>query len=304
MATRIVITGANGSVGTSLLAHAAAEPAIEVVPVVRSERAAETVRRVTSAASHVVSYDDIEALAEVMRGADSVVHLPGILIETKHSTYEHANVTVTANAVEACRRAGVGHFVLVSVIGADAGSSNRYFRTKGEGERVVSESGLDATILRTSMLLGPGSAGAQAITRTASQRRTKLMAGGRYKVHPLDQDDLSRAILTACKGRKPGVHLYELAGPESLTFRELIERTAKRLGHDIAIRSVPVWVAKAGAAILSRVKGSGVTPAVIDVITADEVADLDGAERLGITLTPLDATLSKILTTAGAEPEK
>jgi NADH dehydrogenase len=189
----------------------------------------------------------------------------------------------------------VEHVVLVSVIGAGLGSPNRYFRSKGEAERAVEQSGLSATIIRTPILLGPGTAGASALARTVRQGRAKLLGGGRYTMRPLDVDDLSRAILGACRSRPQGVAIHELAGPEPVTYRALVERAAAVAGRKVSFGATPIWMAKLGAAVLSTVKGGGLSPTVIDVITADEVVPENADRALGITLTPLTDTLKKFL---------
>ncbi len=291
------MTGANGGVGKNLLALAAASGDVAVVAVVRSDRAAASLRGLSGVEVRIVPGDDVDALGSAMAGASSVVHLSGILIESRTATYEQANVAATETAVAACRRAGVAHFVLVSAIGADVNSSNRYRRSKGEGERAVERAGLDATIIRTPILLGPGSAGAAAVVRAASSGVTKLLGGGHYVMRPLDLDDLSRAILGACRRRVSGVHLHELAGPEPVAYRDLITRAAAMMGRTVTIGAVPIWVAKLGAAIKSRLSGGGVSPAVIDVITANEQVAHNADAALGITLTPLSDTLAKILPT-------
>lgn len=240
--------------------------------------------------------DDADDLARIMKGATSVVHLAGILIENRTSSYERANVAATETVVEACRRSGVPHLVLISALGADVNSPNRYRRSKGEGERAVERSGLDATIIRTPILLGPDSAGAAAIMRSVTSGKAQLLGGGRYVMRPLDLDDLSRAILGACRHHPPGVKVYELAGPEPISYRNLIERVATMMGRTVSLGVVPIWVAKLGAAIGSRMKGGGVTPTVIDVITASERVTHNADADLGVTLTPLSETLEKILT--------
>ena len=67
------------------------------------------------------------------------------------------------------RRVAFRHIVLVSVLGADPDSANRYLRSKGRAERIVADSGLSAAIIRTPILLGPGTAGARAVVHAASQ---------------------------------------------------------------------------------------------------------------------------------------
>jgi NADH dehydrogenase len=281
-------------VGKNLLVHASEAAAVDVVAAVRSDRAAAALSARPGVEVRVVSPDDVDALARMMAGASSLVHLSGILIESRTATYEEANVKATETAVEACRRAGVPHIVLISALGADPGAANRYHRSKGAGERLVQRSGLDATIIRTPILLGPDTAGAAAIVRSVNSGKVSLLGGGRYTMRPLDVDDLSDAILAACARHPPGVHVHELAGPEPISYRDLIERAAGMMGRSVSYGSAPIWVAKLGAAINSRLKGGGVTPTVIDVITTSETVTHNADAALGVTLTPLSKTLDKI----------
>lgn len=294
---RIVVTGANGSVGKNLLAHASASGDVEVVALVRSERAAASLPARPGVDVRIVSADNVDELAKSLEGASSLVHLSGILIESQTATYEQANVAATQTAVDACRKASVPHIVLISALGADVHASNRYRRSKGEGERIVEQSGLDATIIRTPILLGPETAGAAGIVRPIAGGKVKLLGGGTYMMRPLDIDDLSAAILSACRRHPSGAHVHELAGPEPVSYRQLIERVAKMMGRQVSYGSVPIWAAKLGAGINSRMKGGGgFNPTVIDVITTSESVAHNADADLGVTLTPLATTLEKMVT--------
>ena len=297
----IAVTGANSSVGQNLLAHVAERGDVRVIAGVRSERAAASLPASPRITTRVISYDDVSELAAGLEGASCVVHLAGILIESRASTYASANVATTAAVVEASRTAGVEHIVLVSVIGAGADSPNRYLRSKGEAEKAVAESGISSTTIRTSILLGPGTSAAAAIVRTAGQGKARLLGGGHHFMRPLDVDDLSRAILEVCRTRPEGVSVHELVGPESISYRELIGRVAGMMGKGISIGVIPVWIAKLGTAITSRVNGGGVSPTVIDVITTDEVVERNADADLGISLTPLTTTLHHILSEKNRE---
>lgn len=292
---KIAVTGANGSVGLNLLRHLREREDMEVVACVRSERAAHEIPESPRVRVRVVSFDDREGLSEVMTGAACVVHLAGILLEGRGTSYESANVDTTLAVAEAAVRAGVEHLVLVSVVGADAESKNRYFRTKGLAETAFAESGIPATIVRTPILLGPGTAGASALLRTVRAGGARLLGGGRYTMRPLDVDDLCSALMRIFAKRPEGVVLHELVGPEPVTYRALLERAAEVAGTRVSLGSVPIGFAKAGAAVRSRLRGGGFTPTVIDVITRDEVVEKNADAELGITLTPLTETLRRIL---------
>jgi uncharacterized protein YbjT (DUF2867 family) len=292
---KIAITGANSSVGQNLLAHLAGRGDSDVVACVRSEGAAAALPRSARISPRVVPYDDVGGLSEAMRGADCVVHLAGILIEWKGTSYETANVATAEAVARAAAEAGVPHLVLVSVVGADARSSNRYFRTKGQAEVVFSASGIPSTILRTPILMGPGTAGAAALARTVRMGKARLLGGGTYTMRPLDVDDLSEAIMAICRTRPAATAVHELVGPEAVTYRALVERAARTAGAPVSLGSMPIGSAKVGAWLRSRLKGGGVTPTVIDVITMNEIVEKNADAELGITLTPLDETLRKIL---------
>jgi len=65
--------------------------------------------------------------------------------------------------------------------------------------------------------------------------------------------------------------------------------------NPLTIGKIPIWSAKLGAAITSRLRGGGISPAVIDVITSSEVVQKNADAEMGISLTPLSTTLETIL---------
>ena len=292
---RIAITGANSAVGKVLLRHVADQSDTHAVACVRSARAATTLPASPNISPCVVDYHDREKLTTALTGNTCAIHLAGILMESPASSYQVANVDATRSVVDACRKAGVGHVVLVSALGADPKAANRYLSSKGEAERIVVESGVSAAIIRTPILLGPETAGGRAVVHAAALRTVTLLGGGRHAIRPLDVDDLSRAILRCCRSPRAGAAIYELVGPETVTYRDVIVRTAKLMGRDVAIRSMPVWLARLGAAIAGWRRRGGMTPTVIEVITSHEVVRQNADVALGVSLSPLSATLEKLL---------
>jgi uncharacterized protein YbjT (DUF2867 family) len=293
----VAITGANSAVGKALLARVAAEETLRAVAVVRRPEARDGLPRSPRISSRVVGYDQPERLTDTLSGAGCVVHLAGILIESPTTDYRTANVDATRSLVTAARAAAVPHVVFVSSLGADPRSRNSYFRSKGEAEHLIADCGIDATIIRTPLLLGPDTAGGRSLRRTASRNAVRVLGGGAHRLRPLDVDDLCRAILGCCDQPPAGVRTCDLVGPETLTYRELLERTARCLGRELAVRSTPVWLARLAAGLTGLVRTGGLTPAVIDVITSDETVDRNADGDLGVRLTPLSETLAKLCQT-------
>ena len=291
---KVAITGANSSVGKNLLVRLSKEEDITIVAGVRNEKVIPELPKSPAIKPTVINYDDIKSLEKALDGADIVIHLAGILIETKHSNYANANIAATAAIVDAAKKSDVKSIIFISVVGASPESRNAYFRSKGVAEGLVLSSGLGARILRTPILFGPNAAGSQAIIGMISSGQAKLLGGGHYQMRPLDIDDLSEALTVLCSTSIQDQVTYDLVGPESAPYRDIIEMTAQVMGKTIAFGNVPILLAKFGAAITSILKGGGITPTVIDVITQDEIVKTNADSALGITLTPMKQTLKKM----------
>ena len=291
---KVAITGANSSVGKNLLVRLSKEEDITIVAGVRNEKVIPELPKSPAIKPTIINYDDIKSLEKALDGADIVIHLAGILIETKHSNYANANIAATAAIVDAAKKSDVKSIIFISVVGANPESRNAYFRSKGVAEELVLSSGLGARILRTPILFGPNAAGSQAIIGMISSGQAKLLGGGHYQMRPLDIDDLSEALTILCSTSIQDQVTYELVGPESAPYRDIIEMTAQVMGKTITFGNVPILLAKFGAAITSVLKGGGITPTVIDVITQDEIVKTNADSALGITLTPMKQTLKKM----------
>ena len=294
---RIAVTGANSSVGQAFLAYLLKQDDINVAvnAGVRRQAAASTLPHHPSITPYVIQYGDDTSLDQLLEGANCVVHLAGILIESPSTNYQSANVDATCAVVEAAQRAKTAHFVLVSALGANARSTNSYYRSKGEAEDAVNTSGLASDIIRTPMLLGPDTAGAKALVGMASRSSVKVLAGGKHILRPLDVDDLSQAIRHCCQRGPTRTMTHELVGPEPITHRDLIIATGQLLGQGVSVGSLPVWSAKFGASIMGLFRRGGVTPSVIDVITASETIHHNAGDDLDVTLTSLSITLKKLV---------
>ncbi len=297
---RIVITGANSATGQAILRCASENGAApnDLVAAVRSERAAEQIRTLLGETNSAVriSYDDPSSLDRAFQGANAIIHLAGILVERPGSTYQQANVAPGRSVVEAAKRCAVEKFVLVSATGADEKSSNGYYRTKGEVEALVRTSGLCYTILRAPLLLGPATEGAAALARNASGPKARLIGGGRNFQQPLYVDDLARAALIAAQPSIARNRTLDLLGPVSLTERELVERAARLLGHQVQISSIPKGLLSFALTIRQRVFGAGFSTDALEVITADTRLDpRPGASELGIRLTGIEEMIQNSL---------
>lgn len=298
---KIVITGANSAVGQAILrAGLAQQPPLTLVAGVRSARAMAGLPALPPEQVVQIAYDQPATLDAALAGATAVIHLAGTLVERAGSTYETANVQTARAVAQAAERCGVAKIVLVSAIGADPRSRNRYLRTKGEAEAVTRAVACAHTVLRVPLLLGPGTEGTAALQRHLAKPTVSLPGGGRNRQQPLHVDDLARAALAAADPATSRNRTLELVGPVSLPDREILERAARLLGREIRVRSVPILPLRLLLGLQRMVSGPGFSPDVLDVITADTNLDPGpAAGELGIALTGLDEMIRASVASSG-----
>ena len=290
----LLVTGANGRLGRALIRAVAGRRPVRAL--VRSERAAASLRALPPALRpEIVQVDwaDPGALAAAGAGASDWIHLVGILKETRSSRYLDAHERPAEALVQAARAAGARRLVAVSILGAEPGSTNACLASKGRADAALLAGAVPATVLRVPMVLGPGEAGAFALRAQASAPVTFLVRGGATLEQPIDARDLVRALELALSAPVERTAL-ELAGPESLSHRELVSRVAALLGRRPRIVPLPLAAASALAYCLERFAAEPpLTRAMLGVLEHDDRIDpLPAARRLGLALTPLDRTLA------------
>ena len=112
---KVAITGANSSVGKNLLVRLSKEEDITIVAGVRNEKVIPELPKNPAIKPTIINYDDIKSLEKALDGADIVIHLAGILIETKHSNYANANIAATAAIVDAAKKSDVKSIIFIII---------------------------------------------------------------------------------------------------------------------------------------------------------------------------------------------
>ncbi len=293
----LLVTGANGHLGRRLCTRLAqASPPRAVRALVRSERAANTLRALPEAERPqiaIVDYTDADQLAAQAEGCDAAVHLVGILKETKSNRYVDAHERPCEALAEAADRAGLRRVVALSILGADQRSSNACLVSRAHAEAILLRAKTPACVIRVPMVLGAGDAASAALLRQAKGPATRLVRGGATLEQPIAARDVVSALVAGAARDGLDDTVLELAGPESLSHRALVERAAAVLGTEVKIGSIPLGLARAVAWVAERVASDPpITTAMLGVLEHDDAIDPEPARAaLGISLTPLDAAL-------------
>jgi len=303
---RILVTGANGHLGIRLirsLASSGSAPS-EVRALVRSQRAAKALDDLPQGCRpdlRIVDYGDAEAIEDAARGCDRIVHLIGILKETGNARYLDAHETASSVLTRAAERAGAHRIVYMSILGADPAAENACLASKGRAEQILLRGRVPVTVLRVPMVLGPGEIAAFALRNKIRAFLVPLVNGGAALEQPIDAEDVTRAIESTLAEGASEDTVLDLAGPESITHRELVCRAAKLIAKEPRFLPVPLALVSLFARLAQRITTNPpLTPAMLGVLERDDHIDPGPAcARLGLTLTPLDETLRRCLREEG-----
>jgi NADH dehydrogenase len=212
-----------------------------------------------------------ESVAASLEGADAVVNLVGVLRASGAQTFESVQAQGAACVAEAARAAGIQRLIHLSALGADAASSSVYARTKAAGEEAVRAAAPGAIVLRPSIVFGPED---DFFNRFAEMARVSpvlpLIGGGGTRFQPVFVGDVAEAVVRGLEGRAREGAIFELGGPQVLTFRELLAFVCRTTHRRRAFAPLPWGAARALALATRPLTALGVTPGWA-VLTADQV---------------------------------
>lgn len=204
------------------------------------------------------SLSDPHALAEGVRGAEAVVHLVGIIRQDRSSgtTFAAVHSEGTRAVLAAAVEAGVTRWLQMSALGADAGSRSAYFRSKAAAEDAVRASGLNWTIFRPSLIFGQGGPRPQFLSEIRDRLLTlpvhPMIDGGDQRLQPVAVETVAGAFAGALDAPSTSGSTYDVAGPDVLTFRQLVAEVATALRRPFRPVSVPSWLIEVMLPVLER----------------------------------------------------
>lgn len=278
----ILVTGATGFLGAEILRRASRR-GWRVRGLARHPERAESLGRLPNVELFRGDVSRPDELDEALQGVEAVIHLVGIIVETGSRTFEDVHVAGTRNIVEAARRAGISRFVHTSALGVVAGQDlTDYYRTKWRAEAIVREAGLDSTIFRPSLVFGRED---EFFNRFARILRwspvVPLPSGGRSRFQPVWIGDVAECFLQATRMERTPEPVYDVAGPEVMTLREIVRKLMEITGRRRPILAIPVAPLKVAAAVLeTALPAPPVTRDQLRMLSIDNVSDRAGQQAL------------------------
>ncbi|KAK4536070.1 hypothetical protein CDCA_CDCA07G2095 [Cyanidium caldarium] len=201
---------------------------------------------------------NMHSLQRAVAGSNVVINLIGKWFDTRYYTLEDVHVNVAESIARAAAAENVPHLIHVSALGVHNTSphalANRWLQSKRRGEEAVRRAFPAATIMRPADVFGPED---RFLTRIADMLQHwpfyPLIKQGAARVQPVWVDDVARAITASVRDPElTAGRTYELAGPSTLTRRQVVEFVIDATKRENHLVSVPTAAARLAAKVFGR----------------------------------------------------
>ena len=274
---KVLVTGGTGFVGPKVV-HALRAQGRDVRALVRNPGRASTL---AAWGAELVAGDltDPASLRAATEGCTHVVHLVSIL-QGSPGDFERVMTQGTRDLIAASKAAGVERFVLMSALGTNEATKDTvpYFGAKWAMEQETLGSGLEHTIFRPGFIFGDGGALPLFMKQVRYSPVVTVIGSGKQRIQPIWVEDVGEYFARAVDNPQAANRVFEIGGPDIVTWDELYLKIAKVLRKRRKLAHVPASLARAGAQLTQWLPGAPLTTDQIAMIEAgDNVASSSDA---------------------------
>ena len=213
-----------------------------------------------------------ENLRTLIKNSDVVINLVGILYENKKQKFEDIHVKFPALLTKLCNEQNIKKLVHISALGINETVSSQYIQSKLKGEKNILNNFNRSVILRPSIIFGPEDKFFNQFAALAEFfPALPLIGGGLTYFQPIYVGDVVKSIVTILEKEEINKNIYELGGPQTFTFKELMEILLKQIKKKRFLVPIPFSFAKFQAKILQLLPKPLLTTDQVEMLKYDNI---------------------------------
>ena len=217
---------------------------------------------------------DKSAVKKTIEGTDAVIYNIGIIRQfpQQNITFNELHVHGVKSCIEVAKSIGVKRFILMSANGVKS-NGTEYQRTKWQADELLMQSGLNWTIFRPSLIFGdPRGHGRPEFCTQIKKDMLSLPLpaplfyegiwpgnAGSFPMSPIHVENVADFFVKSLNLKDSDNNVYNLGGPETLTWRTIIHRIAQASRKKTWALPAPVFAAKMGALMFDKYQWFPVT---------------------------------------------
>lgn len=277
----ILVTGGPGFIGQRLIQRLVAE-GHQVRTLIRPSRHTPQLPRGVAVQAALSSLADARGLRAALVGVDTVFHLAGIDWADPEDDLRATDIDGTRTLLQTAADAGVTRLVYLSHLDADRAAAYPVLKTKGIAEEFIRQSSLQATILRSGLVYGPGDHFTVRLAQLLARvpRVFPIPGDGGALVQPLWVEDLVTCLAWCLQDATTIGQTYEIGGPEHIPYRRIVELVMERSGHARRLLAVrPSYLRLLNVLLHTMAPQLPVSSYWLDYLAADRICELETVPR-------------------------
>jgi uncharacterized protein YbjT (DUF2867 family) len=270
----ILLTGGNGFIGSHLLRALTARGHSVRVCVRAPAAAAQGFPGPQYIRSDFSTDVAPEQWRERLGGIDFVINAVGIIRETGNQRFDTLHRDAPIALFQAAVECGVRRIIQISALGADDSAQSYYHLSKRAADDFLSELPLEWVILRPSIVYGAGAKSMALFRALAALPLTPIVADGQQPVQPIHIDDLVEAVVQSLESDQVVLQRIDLAGPQPVTMRELLQQQRQWLGlGKLHTLSVPYRMTLAFAGVAGFLGTAPINTETVEMLQRGNTGD-------------------------------
>jgi uncharacterized protein YbjT (DUF2867 family) len=227
---KILIAGASGFIGKALMDSLLLDPGTEIVALSRKVRASSH-PRVTWRHCDLFSMKELQ---EAMEGCERAYYLVHSMLPTAaldQGSFYDFDLILADNFARCARRLGLKQIIYLGGMIPETGELSWHLRSRLEVETVLRDSGIPCTVLRAGLIIGKGGSSFD-ILRKLVERLPWMVcpAWTRTVSQPIALEEVVEVLVQCLRDPSGKNRVFDLGGPEVLTYQQLLQATARALG--------------------------------------------------------------------------
>jgi uncharacterized protein YbjT (DUF2867 family) len=277
----ILVTGGTGFIGKNLV-RMLVESGYSVRVLIRPSQKSPAMPFGVPVEAAVTSLGDARGLRAAMVGVKTVYHLAGVERRGAYANLTAVDIMGTRAVVKAAADAGVDRVLFLSHLGADRASAYPVLKAKAISEEDIRKSGVDYTIIRSSIVYGENDGFSTGLAQLLSSLPLFLPIPGDGKtlLQPLWVEDLVTALVWALESKHTRNEIYEVGGPEFLSISQIATLVMETIGVRRRIFSIPPPILRGMTVTLESISPNlPVSVFWLDYLAANRTCALDNLPR-------------------------
>ena len=248
----------------------------------------------------MLSYQRDRTLVDLVRRHDAVVNLVAIL-HGNAAMFERIHVGLVESLAHVCKLTGKPRVIHVSALGVGSDAPSLYLRSKTRGEACLNMGGIDATVLRPSVIYGESDRFLNLFATLLRFAPVLPLAGAHALFQPVWVEDVAAGIVRCLRSPQSIGRTYECVGPTVYELIELIRLTGKWSGHRRPIVPLPRTLGRWQALLLEMLPGGPLMSRdnLDSMLKANVASGLPNLSDLGIATSALDSVAPRYLSSQG-----